>query len=281
MYNYNVSLERKEEIVTQLVGAICDHGKKIVTVSDRMVSTSGMTLTFEQERTKAVKISNNSVILTAGTVHQPDLLRQAKEEARGKDRIVDIAEILKTAYQEIRERAVIDEVLFPDIGIRSFSEWHDKQTKLHDATVMRLSDKISHFQLGLLLLFAGMDEEGHIIRIDDPGVCTSYDTLSFCCIGIGNRHAETVFAYYRYSRAFSLKEALYIAFEAKKKAEMAGGVGQTSDLLIIDSDGIKVINDDTVEALEEIYYEREARAERTGFDKRILELEIQTTQMED
>lgn len=36
--------------MTQLIGAICENGKKVITLSDRMVSTGDMTLAFEHPR---------------------------------------------------------------------------------------------------------------------------------------------------------------------------------------------------------------------------------------
>jgi hypothetical protein len=54
--------------VTQLIAAICEDGQKIVTVSDRMVSTADMTLTFEPEESKAQRISDKAVVLIAGTL---------------------------------------------------------------------------------------------------------------------------------------------------------------------------------------------------------------------
>lgn len=89
-----------------------------------------------------------------------------------------------------------------------------------------------------------------------------------------------MFAWYRYSKAFPLNDALFIAFEAKKKAEMAGGVGQSTDIVIIDSQGMKQLNAETIDALEEIYNDRERKAERTGFDNRITELGLRTSPLE-
>ena len=266
--------------MTQLIGAICEDGKKVITVSDRMVSTGDMTLMFEQPRPKAELISPKAVVLTAGTIHEPDLTRQARINAKGKDRILDIADVLKDVFQEIREKHIVDEVLRPKTGMKSFAEWHMKQKSILDATVFSLTEEMSQYVLGLRLILAGFDDESHLIMIADPGTYRSYDNLSYCCLGMGDRHADNVFALYRYSRDFPLNDALYIAFEAKKKAEMAGGVGQATDILIIDSDGISEVGPDTVKVLEEIYNGREAKAKRTGFDKRITELEVRTGKME-
>lgn len=74
---------------------------------------------------------------------------------------------------------------------------------------------------------------------------------------MGDRHAENVFAWHRYMRELSRHEALYIAFEAKKKAELADGVDQSTDVLIIEADGISKVEESTVKDLEAIYESRE------------------------
>jgi hypothetical protein len=51
-------------------------------------------------------------------------------------------------------------------------------------------------------------------------------------------------------------------------------------MITIDSDGIEILKQETIERLEEIYRERERTRERRGFDKRITELEVQTEKVE-
>ena len=77
-----------------------------------------------------------------------------------------------------------------------------------------------------------------------------------------------------------MKDAIYISFEAKKKAESAGGVGQTTDMVVVDKDGIQMVEPETIAELEDLYHERETTRERRGFDKRITELEVQTSKLE-
>lgn len=266
--------------MTQLVGAICEHGTKVITISDRMVSTGDMTLSFEHPRLKAFAVTEQSVVLTAGTVHEPDLLREAREKSKGRERIIDIANVIVEIYQEIRESHMIDEVLRPRLGISEMDNWHQKQRMLHDGIVIDVDNEIQRYGLGLHLLLAGIDDKSHLIRIRDPGIYRSYDNLAYCTIGMGERHADNVFAWYKYSSEFPLNDAIYIAFEAKKRSEMAGGVGIATDVIVIDEGGIKKLNDDTVANLEKIYNEREKDRQRTGFDKRITELEIVTDELE-
>ena len=271
--------------MTQLVGAICDGGKRVVTVSDRMVSTGDMTLQFEQRGMKAEVLTPTSVVLTAGTTHEPQLLDLVRSKIRGVSTIVEIADALKTVYQDMRDKHIVDEVLRPAIGIKSFDEWQRKQGHLHDAIVIDIDQAIKRYQLGVSLLLAGVDKEGHLFYIADPGIYRSFDTISYCTLGMGDRHAESVFAWFKYSKDFVLNEALYIAFAAKKRAEMAGGVGHNTDVVIISAKGIESVEPATIKILEGIYDEREEKwvKEKWGrseFDERIQNLDIQTRKME-
>jgi 20S proteasome alpha/beta subunit len=197
MYSRIIPLPCEEEkTVTQLVGAICEDGKKVITVSDRMVSSGDMTLAWEQPREKAIQLTDKAVVLTAGTVHEPDLLRKARDRAKGREVILEVAEILQEVYQEVREKTVVDTVLRPKAGIKSFDEWHEKQAKLHFSIIEEIQHGITQCHIGSSLLLAGMDTEGHLIMIEDPGRYRSWDLMSFCCMGMGDRHADNVFAWY-------------------------------------------------------------------------------------
>jgi len=259
--------------MTQLIAAICDGGQTVLTVSDRMISTGDMTLTFEPDRSKAIPIAPNAVLLTSGTMHEPDLIDDARQLIRGKDRIRDIADVLKEQYQNIRERRIEDELLRPFAGIKSFAEYHQKQATLHEGVLMELNARIADFALGLTLLLAGYDGQGHVMVIEDPGIWTSWDMVAHAYAGMGNRHVEGVFAWYRYTRAFKLNEALWVAFEAKKRAEAAGGVGKMTDAFVVNRDGIVRISAATIKELDDIYDERENGGQR-NFDRRVTELSI-------
>src|SRR5215472_5226233 len=266
--------------MTQLIAAICDEGQSVVTVSDRMISTGDMSLTFEPDRSKAIPIARYAALLTSGTMHEPDLIDDARQLIRGKDRIRDIADVLKEQYQNIRERRIEEEILRPLAGIRSFAEFHQKQSSLHEGVLMELNARIAEFSLGLTLLLAGYDGQGHVMVIEDPGIWTSWDMVGHAYAGMGNRHVEGVFAWYRYTQAFRLNEALWVAFEAKKRAEAAGGVGKMTDAFVINREGICQLTAATIVELESIYEVRE-NGGRRNFDKRVSELSIQSEPVAD
>jgi hypothetical protein len=255
--------------MTQLIAALCDGGKTAIAVSDRMVSTSDMTLGFEAPDAKSDIISDRFVVLIAGTIHEPDLVRDVQQKAKGKDRFREIADVFKDLYQELRRNRIEDEILRARLGIQTFDEFHRKQQMLLEGLVIDTQERIARYDLGVQMVIAGVDEHAHIGIVGNPGVWRSYDSLGWCVTGMGDRHAENVFAWYRFSRATPFNQALYITFEAKRKAEMAGGVGRDTDILVVKPDGIHEVSDKTLKALGDIYDERESGTQRKEFDKRI------------
>lgn len=270
---------RKSKRMTQLIAAVCDRGKTVVALSDRMVTTGDMTLGFESPNRKAEVITDRSAVLIAGSVHEPDLVRDARERAKGKDRVRDIAEVFVGLYQELRTKRIEDEILKARIGIKSFSEYHQKQQMLHESVILETNHLISEFDLGLDLILVGVDDRAHVSHIDNPGRWHSWDNLGYCTVGMGDRHAENVFAWYKHSSNVPVSEALYIAFEAKKKAEMAGGVGPTTDAIIVKDDGVHLVKDETLKVLQGIYDEREYGEERKTLGKKVTDLKLETTKL--
>ena len=279
---YTISeISHKEKNMTQLVAALCEGGTKAIALSDRMLSTADMTLTFERDNPKIEVVTSKSLVLTAGTIDEPDLIQDVKNKAKGKEQIRDIAELFKKAYQELRSAHIVDEILYPLAGIESYKEYHEKQKSMHDSMVFNLNERIREYNVGLALLLVGIDDQkGHIINISNPGIWRNLDNLGFLCLGMGERHADNVFAWYQYTLSVPLNDAVYISFEAKKKAEAAGGVGQATDMMIIDDNGIQIVEKETINKLEEIYCERENSRQRRGFNKSITELEIQRKPVE-
>src|SRR5260370_26175549 len=161
--------------MTQLIAAICDRGATVITVSDRMVSTVDLNLTFEPDTSKATAIGKAAVVLTSGTMHEPDLIVDAQQRARGKDQLREIAEELKQQYQTIRRDRIEEEILKPLAGIESFAEYHQKQRSLYEGLVVDLNERIENYDVGLTIVLAGVDSQGHVGLIENPGVFQSWD----------------------------------------------------------------------------------------------------------
>ncbi len=88
--------------MTQLVAALCEDRTKVILVSDRMVATADDSLAFEHGP-KFEWLSSNALVLSAGTVHEPELIEDARAEVGFKPSL-SVSETLRIAYAA-KERA--------------------------------------------------------------------------------------------------------------------------------------------------------------------------------
>jgi len=263
--------------VTQLVGALCENRTKVILVSDRMVTTADNSLAFEHEA-KFEMLAANALVLTAGTIHEPELIADARTEIGGRASIRQAVESLARSYRNVRNKRIEQEIL-QKYGISSFEDFYNKQRFLHEDTNIHFLRDIGAYQLGSHLLVGGVDQKAHLYYIADPGAYRSYDGLGFCCIGSGDRHAEPVFAFYGFKPSLPVSEVLQIAYEAKKRAEMAGGVGRETDAWIIDKEACYEIGYETIQQLEGFHQEQETFSQfRRQFEIKTAKIEYSTNQ---
>jgi hypothetical protein len=252
---YN-SIKRKQKKhrrnkVTQIVGALCESRTRLVLVSDRMVADEDDTLHFEHE-CKGEVLNDYTMALAAGTMHEPEIISNSMQELSGNTKSQQLIEVLAKNYQLTRRKRIEAEIL-SRYGFFTFDEYHNKQRLLTDDTVKSILEELNEYELNLDLLIGGVDTQtsgAYLYTICDPGIAHSYSAVGFCCIGSGGRHADPVFAFYGYKPSMRLEEVLYIAYVAKRRAEMAGGVGRDTDAWIIKEDGCHKVNAHTLNELE-------------------------------
>jgi len=229
-----------------------------------MLTSYDATLAFEHDEPKIVKLFDNCLALTAGsaTIHQPIFGAVRSEIRETKPNIADVVEKVKDEYQECR-RSFMSDVIFSRRGL-TIDEFYESQQSLHESTILELNEEMGEFDLGLFSIIVGVDRgsESHVYSVTNPGIAIPHDPLGFCCVGTGQRHADTTFAYRRFTPSFPLKRAVYVAFESKKRAEMAGGVGPSTDIAIVsDNKEPKYLSQKIIEQLESIYQDMERRSE--------------------
>ncbi|MFC2032399.1 hypothetical protein ACFLUS_03420 [Chloroflexota bacterium] len=235
--------------MTQIIAALCEERKMLVMVADRMVSDEGDTLHFEHEP-KGQMLSYNAMILYTGTMHEPEIANTSMAEIAGRMKLPQMVEILSKNYRETRKKRVETEILGKH-GFQSFDDYHNKQKQLTDITVECIEEELQDYELNLTMLFGGIDTNGtQIYVIDDPGTAHSHTEVGFCCMGSGERHADPVFAFYGYKPSMKVEDVLYISYVAKKRAEMAGGVGKDTDAWVISETGCYKVKEDTLKRLD-------------------------------
>jgi hypothetical protein len=116
------------------------------------------------------------------------------------------------------------------------------------------------------------DKNAGLLRIDDYGVVTNHTDIGFLSIGSGGIHSSAQLMYEPFSHQRHYFKALHSTFLAKKRAEVAPGVGAATDIFRINRDNVVRVPDPIMANLEKVYAaQRAAAAKRT--DLAITQLE--------
>jgi len=251
--------------LTICLSCICDENKRVVAVMDRMITSEGLSIEFEQLQCKIHTISNSCIVMSAGDALAPtDILREAQTEVgkMTKPSISQIATIVKRKYTSNR-RSTIEETVLRPRGFDDVNDFYEKMRQLPPDVYTVIDDQVVRFHIiygvRLEMIVAGTDATGaHIYQVSDPGVASCFDGLGFHAIGSGEPHAVSLITSYDYTGRFLLNQAIWVAYEAKRRSEKAPGVGKGTDICIIDESGIAHLSPKTIACLEEAFSNRQS-----------------------
>jgi hypothetical protein len=82
-------------------------------------------------------------------------------------------------------------------------------------------------------IVTGTDEHGAHIFVIANGELSCRDNVGFAAIGVGYWHANSYLMFAGHTRAKLLPETLLAAYSAKRRAEVAPGVGPATDMFMV------------------------------------------------
>lgn len=241
-FNYTKNKHRQgDKGVTVCIAALCndDGYKMIFGAADRMISTQD--IEFEPPTPKIFPLTNSIVIMTAGdSALQAEITERIKDVVRDrltKDAkkwltVKEIVELSIKFYNDIKLYRSEAAILAP-LGL-DHNTFLERQKIMDSGFINQIArDMVNHQMPTISTIITGIDESGaHVYGIDD-GLMNCYDSVGFCSIGSGARHAESQFMLAGHSYLFEVPETLLLTYIAKKRAEVAPGVGQATDMFII------------------------------------------------
>lgn len=273
--------------VTVCIAAICtmplNFGLGIIACSDRMI-TSG-DIEFQPQQAKAyhfLPMAPAALALIAGNVSPSIAIcdatyRRLKSNPVTKVRV--IADMYATEFANHQRELAQREVLDP------YKLTHDKflakQLLLDPGFVHRIGNELVGVSVGTATIIAGVDDEGaHLYLVQDravltgstlPGTTQCENATGFVAIGGGSHHAYSQFSLANYDRNWPVSRALFLLYSAKRRAEVAPGVGEKADWFFITKNGHDRLNTTIIDELEKEYVlARKAEAEtQSGIDARI------------
>jgi len=221
------------------IAAICQWSgvNMVVGASDRMLTVDD-SAEYEPPTSKIFFLTPRAVALIAGdTSSQFTIAIGAQKEIvdRPATDIKDIAAIYAKHFAAHRLKEAEALILAP-LGLTGDTFLKRQKTMAPDI-VRDITYKLLAYELDAEAIIAGMDQAGaHIYTIRDPGLETCQDRVGFAAIGIGGPHAESQFMFAKYSPfTWYMPWTLFLTYFAKKRAEVAPGVGQETDMFFIES----------------------------------------------
>lgn len=236
---------------------------KAIGIADRMITA--VDTEFEQAAfSKIDKLTENCIAITAGSaLAHTELFNTTRAKFAGTPAppITQVVQELKDNYVKLRTIRA-EERYFKPLGL-TVESFLASQRSLDSTLVLRLSRQLEEAEYGghpgLQIVVAGIDTTGgHIHCVFDPGSSECFDAIGYCSIGSGERHADSALIANDYNASLPTKKALYLMYEAKKRAELAPGVGKRyTDVCIVSDSGIQNFTTQQIQELEGVYNKHE------------------------
>jgi hypothetical protein len=109
-----------------------------------------------------------------------------------------------------------------------------RQQQMAPSLVASLTKELLNFEFPYTsAIVTGIDTTGAHIYTVKNGDVRCLDSIGFASIGIGSRHAESQFMFARHTPHAKGADTLLRVYVAKKRAEVAPGVGEVTDMFSI------------------------------------------------
>jgi hypothetical protein len=208
-----------------------------------------------------LKLNNRTFILFAGDVTEHTRIWRNAFQGKNTDAMTttEIADGYAEAFLAFRIKEAETKFLKP-LGhtLKTFS----KRPYEYD-----IARKLEESALELEVIVMGLDDTGaHIFTIEDPGIAVCHDDLSFCAVGIGAFHAASSYMFGRYTKISNFADCAYLTYTAKRRAEVAPGVGKQTIMIYVTPDkGAQTIEDPHVHLLKSHYDEAVAEIQKIHY----------------
>jgi 20S proteasome alpha/beta subunit len=220
------------------------------------------------ENDKAIKLADKTVAMFAGDVLKANaILKRAKKDIQANWGAEKVADKVREAYKE-QWVSDIEEALLQRFGLDR-KAFVNKQKELENDLVKNINNTIGNYNLAVEIIVAGMEgSEPRLFKIENPGVKTNHDPVGYCCVGSGAQHATFSLIESEYNPGFPEAKSIYAIMQAKKHAQYDPGVGELTDMVLI-NDTYAKIEVSKIKSIDDIYsksgttimFEREKCAE--------------------
>ncbi|MDD4859767.1 MAG: hypothetical protein PHR56_06140 [Dehalococcoidales bacterium] len=225
--------------MTVCIAALYGNGAGCVLVSDQMITAHfPMGYEFENDEVeKIVKIQDTGLIhalISGNVLFANEVIQKAKEQltAKGVNVVDVVADIVRDSYRDVRlMHASRNELESRGLNLQTY---YQRQQSLFQPLVQILDNALRTYDLGVQFLVAGKGEKScHVFSVTNPGDSICHDTLGYAVIGSGAPHAMYHLIESGYKKSMNKDDVLKVIKAAKKRSEVAPGVGKADREVII------------------------------------------------
>ena len=257
--------------MTVCVAAIFNNST-ILGACDRMLGVAN--IQFQPAQAKIWQLTSSIVAMPASNnvnlqyeIHQ-EVVRVVNDRIASNPKewwqVKEVANLYRQFYQEARIKRIEEAILFPRILDRN--TYIQRQKELSDEFMREISSDLVQFELPRTsILLAGNDGQlsntvPHLYVIED-GEVSCHDVIGFAAIGSGRLHAGSQFMFDGYTRFKEAPTALFNVLWAKKRSEVAQGVGPKTDMFTIGPflGSYFQLPEEFVQKVERLYEQRQKR----------------------
>ncbi len=242
--------------VAGLINWTYDNGdirKAIITASDRMLTVGEHE--YEPGQRKIGQLSPRILALVSGsiTVHAEAMGNTVSHlSASPTTDVGDVAEIYASYVRRYRLREAEQTYLAP-LGLDA-ATFVAAQGTMAPGVVSDLVSQMQSHRIDAEAIVAGCDDlKAHLYHVDDRGFVTCHTDPGFVSIGIGCNHANAEIMAANFSSWWPLARSALLFYTAKKRAEVAPGVGSETDICLINRHGMIVLPEPTQQKIADIF----------------------------
>ncbi|MBC7839478.1 MAG: hypothetical protein H7Y39_12680 [Nitrospiraceae bacterium] len=214
-------------------------GSMIFGASDRMLT--GGDVEFEPNTAKIIPLTNSIAAMTAGdSAFQAEIIAEIlftiskRIDASPDDwwHVRDAAYLYVECRNEIKRKRAEQAILVPlGLGLDSFIA---KQNEMSEGFITQITKELVNFDVpSISTIFAGRDPSGTRIYTVEDTVVNCHDSVGFAAIGSGYWHANSQFMLAKHNYDSPVPDTLLLTYVAKKRAEVAPGVGKGTDMFMV------------------------------------------------
>jgi len=183
--------------------------------------------------------------------------------------VAEVAALHSRFYNEAKLVRAESSILAP-LGL-DHASFLAKQRELAPDLVQWIAKEMTNQPMPPMnTIFAGIDPAGPHVYVVRGANVACQDSTGFAAIGIGDWHAESSLMFQSYYPSFAAADSIMAVYTAKKRAEVAPGVGTQTDMFMIGPElgSFVTVHPGILDRIEHIYREIQSRTAMVAEESR-------------